>query len=177
MRRFRLFDLENKSRYGGARVDRRRTCGLHRPDDNTDNTMPDPELFDSLPYLLAQAHRNVHGALDRVLREENVPVEQWRILTVLSDGEGRAMSELSRQVLMNLPALSKTVDRMVSAALVHRKQDPVDSRRVLVFITDFGLELVARCNARVGTLEKTLTEKLGSWETERLCRLLKSLAD
>jgi DNA-binding MarR family transcriptional regulator len=139
--------------------------------------MAEPEIFESLPYLLAQAHRHVHGALDRVLKEESLPVEQWRILTVLADGEGRAMSDLSRQVLMNLPALSKTIDRMVSSALVHRKQDPEDSRRVLVFITDFGLDMVARCNARVGSLEKALSDKLGSWETERLCRLLKSLAD
>ena len=139
--------------------------------------MTDPELFDSLPYLLAQAHRQVHGALDRVLQEQNLPVEQWRILTLLADGRGRSMGELSRQVLMNLPATSKTIDRMVSRAMVHRKQDPEDSRRILVFITDFGIELVGRCHADVDALERSLALKLGGPRTDRLCRLLKSLAD
>ncbi len=134
-------------------------------------------LSDSLPFLLAQAHRQVHGELDARLRREGIPVEQWRILTVLNDGNGRTMGDLSREVLMNMPALSKTVDRMVSKALVHRKQDPDDSRKVRVYISDFGLELLERCRSEVKDFEKTVADQLGSWDAERLCRLLKSLTD
>lgn len=139
--------------------------------------MAQSPLADSLPFLLAQAHRRVHGDLDAVLRREGLPVEQWRILTILGDGDGRTMGALAAEVGMNMSALSKTVDRMVTRALVHRKSDPEDNRRVRVYVTEFGLELLARCGSEVREFERSMSRQLGDWETERLCRLLRTLLD
>lgn len=128
-----------------------------------------------LPYLLAQASRHVHGDLQSILKEKGVPVEQWRILQVLSDGRGRSMGELAKAVLMNHPALTKTIDRMIMRALVHRRHDPADNRRVLVHISEFGADLVAQCEAEVTDYEDTLAERLGPRNAERLRKLLHTL--
>ena len=81
-----------------------------------------------LAYLLAQANRKMTAQLESALSDEGVQIEHWRILEILSDEQGRSMGELAELVLMNHPALTKTIDRMVSRALVHRRADPVDSR-------------------------------------------------
>jgi MarR family transcriptional regulator, organic hydroperoxide resistance regulator len=128
-----------------------------------------------LAYLLAQANRKMTAQLESALREEGVQIEHWRILEVLSDEQGRSMGELAELVLMNHPALTKTIDRMVSRALVHRRADPADSRRVLVYVTDQGLELVARSRERVDQQHDAVDAAVGSKKTEQLKKLLSEL--
>ena len=132
-------------------------------------------LINSLPYLLAQAHRAVHGELDAALKQENLPVEHWRILRALDDGQGRTMSELSQLVLMTMSALSKVIDRMTSRALVHRKQDIEDQRRVLVYVSDFGLELLARCDDHLSPVQAALETRLDPDDAAQLNGLLRKL--
>jgi DNA-binding MarR family transcriptional regulator len=128
-----------------------------------------------LAYLLAQANRQMSTSLERALAEEGVQIEHWRILEVLSDELGRSMGELAELVLMNHPALTKTVDRMVSRGLVHRRADPEDSRRVLVYITDRGLELMARLRERVDQHHDEVTAAVGPRKAEQLKKLLGEL--
>ena len=106
--------------------------------------MDQPPITTSLAYLLAQANRVVTASLERRLAQEGATIDQWRVLEVLSDEQGRSMGELAQLVLMNHPALTKQMDRMVSRGWVHRAADPADSRKVLVFVTDAGLDFVAR---------------------------------
>ena len=78
------------------------------------------------------------------------------------------MGELAELVLMNHPALTKTIDRMVSNGFVHRRADAQDSRRVLVYITDHGLELVARLKECVDQHHQSEHEAVGSKKAEQL---------
>lgn len=97
----------------------------------------------SLHNLLNQANREATSEMRRMMSAEGVPVEFWRVLEVLADERGRSMSALAAAIGMQLPATSKLVDRMTEAALVQRSVDPEDHRRVILHISDFGLQKVA----------------------------------
>jgi DNA-binding MarR family transcriptional regulator len=97
----------------------------------------------SLHNLLNQANREATSEMRRMMSSEGLPVEFWRVLEVLADERGRSMSELAAEMGMQLPATSKLVDRMTEAALVQRSADPADQRRVILHISDFGLQKVA----------------------------------
>jgi DNA-binding MarR family transcriptional regulator len=137
--------------------------------------MNEPPITNYLAYLLAQANRQVTAQLTEALNEEGVQIEHWRILEVLSDEQGRSMGELAELVLMNHPALTKTIDRMVSNGFVHRRADAQDSRRVLVYITDHGLELVGRLKECVDQHHEALNAAVGSKKAEQLKKLLGDL--
>lgn len=137
--------------------------------------MQEADYERQLPYLLARANRIVYAQLNAKLKDKGIPVEQWRILTVLSDGNGRAMGDLAEAVLMNHSALTKTIDRMIMRALVHRRHDPDDNRRVLVHISEFGQELLRACDREVGDYQSALAEKLGPRKARQLQSLLDSL--
>ena len=94
----------------------------------------------SLHSLLNQASRRMTSELRRVVSAEGLPVEFWRVLEVLADERGRSMSELADQTGMQMPATSKVVDRMTEAALIQRSADPADQRRVILHISDFGIQ-------------------------------------
>ena len=135
------------------------------------------EISEYLAYLLASAHRRMRQGLAQTIAAEDVTEEQWRILQVLSDELGRAMGDLAEQVLMNHPALTKTIDKMVSRGLVQRAADSSDSRRVLVYISDLGLDMVARLRVSVDAHHGAVAEALGSRKTEQLKKLLKAFID
>lgn len=99
-----------------------------------------PELAD----LLARAERRVSAEISAVLEEQGATLYQWRVFTLLADGEGHPMSEIAAYALLPPPTLTKVVDRLVSAGLVHRRVDSVDRRRLLVFLTAAGRELYRR---------------------------------
>ena len=136
--------------------------------------MPDKDISQYLAYLLASANRRMHLGLAQSIAAEEVTEEHWRILHVLSDEQGRSMGELADLVLLNHPALTKNIDRLVSRGLVQRAADPVDSRRVLVYISDLGLETVARLKKNVDAHHDSVADTLGSRKTEQLKRLLET---
>jgi DNA-binding MarR family transcriptional regulator len=137
--------------------------------------MPDDQLIRHLPGLLAQAHREIHTGLARILKPEGLPVEQWRILETLAGGEGFTLTALAERVGMHLPAISKTIDRMVTRALVHRKRHLRDQRSVLIFISEFGVESIHSHEAELNRYHAALVERLGPRGAGRLTRLLKAL--
>jgi MarR family transcriptional regulator, organic hydroperoxide resistance regulator len=134
-------------------------------------------ITEHLAYLLAQANREINRQLESRLSQEGVPVEQWRILKVLSDGNGHSMGELADAVLLNHPTLTKMIDRMVSDALVYRVQDPDDRRKVLMFSSDRGSILCKRLNSLAMSQEAHIVENYGDKSTSELKRLLESLID
>ncbi len=138
---------------------------------------PTSPITEHLAYLLAQANREINRQLETRLSREGVPVEQWRILKVLSDGNGHSMGELADAVLLNHPTLTKMIDRMVSDALVYRVQDPEDRRKVLMFISDRGKVLCKRLNSLAVSQEQHILENYGDKSTNELKRLLESLID
>ncbi|HMN85517.1 MAG TPA: MarR family transcriptional regulator [Bauldia sp.] len=134
-------------------------------------------INEHLAYLLAQANREINRQLEASLAKEGVAVEQWRILKVLFDGSGRAMSELAEAVLVNHPTLTRIIDRMVSDGTVYRVQDRDDRRKVLMFLSDRGKTLCRRLNELAMSQEAHIAENYGDKSTTELKRLLESLID
>ena len=132
-------------------------------------------INEHIAYLLAQANRQVHKQLDDEFRSEGVPVEQWRILKLLAESNGRSMGELTHVALLNHPTLTKMIDRMVSDALVYRRPDPADGRRVLIFISERGQALNERLNRLANLHQAEFIEDYGDRATEALKRLLEQL--
>ncbi len=138
--------------------------------------MAETGLRAHLAYLLSEAERAVTRGLAGALAAEGVTVEHWRILRALSDGHGHSMSDLAEAVLMPHPTLTKAVDRLVDDALVYRRQDSADRRRVAVHLSDLGRELVARLDRRAAEHHADVAAAFGADRTERLMRELEALA-
>ncbi len=134
--------------------------------------MPRPDLNNYLSYLLASANRTMSMGLGKAIAAEKMTELHWRILQVLSDENGRAMGELAEIVLMNHPALTKNIDKLVSRGLVLRNTSPEDSRKVLVFISNTGLAMVQRLTAQVDAHHQSIHKVLGARKTEQLKKLL-----
>lgn len=130
--------------------------------------MHDVSHTDGLTYLIARLHRFAHNRLESRLQERGFTVENWRILEALAGRSGYSMGELASLVLMNHPALTKMIDRMVAGGLVHRSLDPADQRRVLVFATDRGKAICAQLRTVVAQHEQEFYQAIGNATARRI---------
>ncbi|MEU1513825.1 MarR family transcriptional regulator [Streptomyces sp. NPDC005811] len=91
-----------------------------------------------LLHLLTRAERLAVRRVQSVLDEFDCSVEAWRVLDLLSDGQGHHMTALADHAFLPAPSLTKLVDQLVDQNLVHRRVDPADRRRVLADLTPRG---------------------------------------
>ncbi|MFF4054433.1 MarR family winged helix-turn-helix transcriptional regulator [Streptomyces sp. NPDC001668] len=127
-----------------------------------------------LLYLLTRAERLAVRRVQSVLDEFDCSVEAWRVLDLLSDGQGHNMTALADHAFLPAPSLTKLVDQLVDQNWVYRRVDPADRRRVLAHLTPRGMQrwqlLVREVRADWGDLEQSLP-------AEELDELLARLAD
>ncbi|OZC83514.1 hypothetical protein CH254_21390 [Rhodococcus sp. 06-412-2C] len=92
----------------------------------------------SAARLLTVVERAVSDRLRAALVPWELDLEEWRVLSLLSDGEGHTMAETAEFALLSPPTLTKAVNRLVSNNLVHRRTGTVDRRQVLIRSTVRG---------------------------------------
>ena len=130
-----------------------------------------------LALLLERASRIVDDRLTRDIGLDGVTSDHWRVLRHLADGTGLPMGEIAVREGINPPTLTKLIDRMVGKSMVQRAADPEDSRRVLVYATDAGVELLQELQQRIDRHQAALGSLLGERNARQLERLLTLLIE
>lgn len=97
--------------------------------------------------LLTLVERQFTRRIATALEPVGGTVDQWRVLSLLSDGAGHAMSQVAEHALLAAPTITKIVDGLVSQNLVYRRVDETDRRRVLIFISARGRTALRRWDA------------------------------
>jgi DNA-binding MarR family transcriptional regulator len=133
--------------------------------------------LNELAHALTRAERSVTRRLACAIEDEGCTVEDLRVLLLLADGRGHAMSDVAEFALVPAPSVTRLIDRMVTNGLVHRTADPGDRRRVLVHLTPRGRALQRRLDEIVRREQHALLAGAEPAETERLLGLLGGLVD
>jgi DNA-binding MarR family transcriptional regulator len=68
------------------------------------------------------------GRLRQATAARGIQIEQFHIFEVLDTNDPRAMGEIAAAALIEIPALTKIIDKMTMEALVYRSPDPDDRR-------------------------------------------------
>lgn len=125
-----------------------------------------------LTDLLSQAEQRVTRRIERVLEPASLTLEQWRVLSLLTDGEGHPMSEIATHAMVPPPTLTKLVDKLVDRALVYRRVDDADRRRIRVFLSARGRKLHRKLDVAVRLVEGDIVEQLGAVDADEFMALL-----
>jgi DNA-binding MarR family transcriptional regulator len=127
-----------------------------------------------LAHQLSRAERLLSGRMSALLSGEHCTLEEWRVLTILSDGQGHIMTEIADFAMLPAPTLTKLMDRMVAEGLVYRRADDKDRRRVLAYLAEDGRTRYEHAAAMLAAAEGELTDRLG--DAGDLARWLNRLA-
>ncbi len=130
-----------------------------------------------LGRVLGQVEAQLSRRIEKLgLVGRGLTVDQWRVLDLLADGRGYAMSQIAEAVVVPGPTLTRLVDKLVDAALAYRLVDDHDRRRVRVFISDKGKAFHAEVLPDVAAVEAEALGVLGP-DGDVLLDLLAHLAE
>ncbi|WP_460444711.1 MarR family winged helix-turn-helix transcriptional regulator [Angustibacter aerolatus] len=138
-----------------------------------------PDLDTSPLGLIGRLHRLgevLYGELRRVFDEAGLTEGEFDVLASLRRAGAPyelGAGELGAATMVSSGAVTKRVDRLVAAGLVHRRTSEVDARARVVGLTPAGLELVDGLVERHLANEHRLVASLTSAQRAQLERLLR----
>ncbi|KUL47082.1 MarR family winged helix-turn-helix transcriptional regulator [Streptomyces regalis] len=119
---------------------------------------PPPRQPQDLTQLLTRAERLAARRLQSVLDADGCSLDAWRVLSLLSDGEGHYMTAVAEAAFLPPATLTKLVDHLVDQNLVYRRVDPLDRRRILAHLTPRGETYWRRISREVRASLPVLSE-------------------
>lgn len=147
--------------------------------------MTEPSLVDDERITAYGRLVEVHARLDRLLGREleaaaGLPLTWFEAMLRIARSTGGELSagELSQQIALTSGGVTRLVDRLVEAGLVHRRTSPTDRRSQLATLTDRGrAALEAACAVHVRGLDEHLFSRLDQRDVADLARVLDALRD
>jgi MarR family transcriptional regulator, organic hydroperoxide resistance regulator len=110
----------------------------------------------------------------RIVAREKLSLEQYNVLRILRGAgtEGLPTLEIAKRMIQRTPAMTRLLDKLEQKGLVRRVRCTEDRRRVLCWITDTGLECLARLDAPLEDANKVLLRPLSEDDLKQLIGLL-----
>jgi MarR family transcriptional regulator, organic hydroperoxide resistance regulator len=128
-------------------------------------------------YLLVQVMKAHRHYAEVALNELGLHAGQEMILFQLWDADGIAQSQIAECMCVELPTVTKMVQRMEAAGLVERRQDLEDARISRVFLTGQGRSLRESVAEVWRRLEEQTVAGLTDTERMLLRRLLLQIGE
>jgi len=104
--------------------------------------------------------------LSAELNKEKLSFPQFFLLAYLSSEEFLAMSDIANKMGHSTAAATGLVDRLEKLGFVERKQAAEDRRKIMVRITDAGIEMVAKMRKEIAQNISTLMTEMDAEEAE-----------
>ena len=128
--------------------------------------------------LAGTVSRISHQALEQRLADQNIELSrlQLGILRALDYTDGQTISELSRMFKLDPSTFVPSADSLEKKQYIKRQRDPNDRRRVPLYLTEKGAELIKEF--AIITDDDILfvaMKAMGMEDAETLCRLMREL--
>ncbi|HEX9276349.1 MAG TPA: MarR family transcriptional regulator [Casimicrobiaceae bacterium] len=124
--------------------------------------------------------RRCHQISVALFLEECAPFEitpqQYAVLGVLSDNDGVDQITLAGLAAFNRTTAGEIIERMESAGLLERRDNPHDRRVKNIFITKEGRELLAQVHGAVMRVQQRLLQPLRAAERFKFIDFLARIA-
>lgn len=119
----------------------------------------------------------IMGELASIMSVHALTPAQYNVLRILRGAHPArvACSYIGERLLDPTPDVTRLLDRLDRAGLIHRRRGAADRRVVEVGITERGLERLAALDEPVRQLISRLMSSLDEAEQEQLSRLLEKL--
>jgi DNA-binding MarR family transcriptional regulator len=134
----------------------------------------DYRVDQQIGFFLRQANQR-HVAIFTGMMGDRLTTTQWAALSKLREIQPSSQNQLGRETAMDVATIKGVVDRLVARGFVQTVSDPKDGRRLVLSLTDEGLEAVRRnVEVAAAVTDETLAP-LTSAERMMLLELLKKI--
>ncbi len=135
----------------------------------------DEELALDAFIKLTRATDTINARLSLAASMQELTISQFGVMEALYHLGPLAQNILGEKILKSNSNMTTVIDNLEKRELVYRERDQDDRRRMIVHLTDQGLELISKVFPQhVKAIEKQFSV-LSTAEKNELCALLKKL--
>jgi DNA-binding MarR family transcriptional regulator len=120
-----------------------------------------------LSYLIRQVQLATRARLEEVVREFDITVAQYTVLSILNRNDQLSSADLSRHIEVTPQSMNELIANLERKDLVVRSENP-DNRRIRrISLTRRGKEVIRVCELRVTALEAEIFQDFESTELDQ----------
>ncbi|TBW51248.1 MarR family transcriptional regulator [Marinobacter halodurans] len=134
-------------------------------------------IHDSLKPSLGGALGRLHRLWRRAITDAVSPMamteSRWSVMVHLFKlGEGVSQQSLARELEIEMPSLTRTLNQLEDQALIERRPDPHDRRAHTLWFTPRGRELVTQMEARIKAVRADICEGLTAEQLDQFAQVI-----
>lgn len=126
---------------------------------------------------LGNTVRTIRARIDRALQSSGSRLGQYQVLRHLWDNDGLTPREIADRLDVEMPTVTRTVQRMVRDGLVARQAHPEDARSVRIYLTKRGQDLRPVLSAIIDRETEHALRGLSAHERASLVRILEGIIE
>jgi MarR family transcriptional regulator, organic hydroperoxide resistance regulator len=126
---------------------------------------------------LGNTVRTVRGRIDRSLQLTGLRLGQFQVLRHLWEQDGLTPREIAVRLDVEMPTVTRTVQRMVRDGLVRREAHQSDARSVRIYLTQRGTELRPALDELIERETERALQGFTEQEREELIRMLERISE
>ena len=136
-------------------------------------TKPFASLEEELLVSLLRTTDVLQERFEQMIRPFNISMTQYNVLRILRGAEpsGRTCGEIGERMIAREPDVTRLLERMEKAGLIHRTRDHSDRRVVVTRITSSGLKLLDEMDPKLREIDGLL-KPMGERKIETTLKLL-----
>lgn len=133
--------------------------------------------YETVDYLLRSAWTAIAKMYGEEAGKKDSTMATGFALLSIDPEEGTPSTSLGPKMGMEATSLSRTLKIMEERDLITRKPNPEDGRSVLIYLTDFGLEMREYSKSVVLTFDEQIRQKIGEEDLKTFTHVIKSITD
>ncbi len=114
-----------------------------------------------LCFHMSVISRKISRSYNRICTEYGVTASQSFILFDLLAHEGSSMKDMAARIMLDPPAITNFIDRLLKENLVVRIEDPSDRRTLRLHLTNKGKETAQKLLPQADEFNKYIRRKVG----------------
>jgi MarR family transcriptional regulator, organic hydroperoxide resistance regulator len=126
---------------------------------------------------LGNTVRTVRARVDRSLQQVGLRLGQYQVLSHLWKEDGLTPREIAERLDVEMPTVTRTVQRMVRDGLVRREAHQSDARSVRIYLTKRGTELEAELESILDRETERALDGFSSDDRRSLVHMLERISE
>lgn len=111
-----------------------------------------------LSYMIARVDRIISKHLTEHLKELEITLPQFTALSVLASKNNVSNAKLAERSFIKPQSANKILQDLLVNGWIEKKPDPTHGRRILITLTESGIEKLNKCNEVVLNVEEKMLE-------------------
>ncbi|WP_336603705.1 MarR family winged helix-turn-helix transcriptional regulator [Bordetella sp. 02P26C-1] len=128
-------------------------------------------------HLLRRAYQRHTALFQQFIPDSKLTVAQFVVMCALQDDGPASIASLVKSTVIDQATIRGVVDRLKNRDLISLQADPADRRKVMVTLTDAGVQLVTEMRPFAQAITEETFGPLNEAERVALLYLLRKMID